>query len=66
MSDTRFCDQLHDMTQQIHRNGREQGRLAIMRWLIKYHRDKEAYMLGSLDLDAYLTAEEIAERERAP
>lgn len=66
MSDDRLRDQLHSVGMLQRRNGHEEFRIAPMRMFKARGMVPAAQILAGMKVDEYLTAEEIAERERRP
>jgi hypothetical protein len=61
-----FADKLREIAQVNRANGQMEFRVAAMRWLTDLHYPMLADRLAALDIDTYLTPEEIANREKMP
>jgi hypothetical protein len=64
--DEKFRLQLHEASMMIRKLGQQEFRIAAMRWLEHRAYTNLARELGNMDVDKYLTAEEIANRDKLP
>jgi hypothetical protein len=66
MSADQFKAQLHEVAMMQRRLGHNEFRIAAMRMFEQLNMAPQGVAIGLMEVDRYLTAEEIAERERMP
>jgi hypothetical protein len=65
-SDEAFSQQLRDIALASRTNGQMEMRIVVMRWLERQGLRRTAKAIGALDVDMWLTPEEIAQRNKMP